>query len=273
MRFARWTFGITLVAGPLVGGLSLIAAPTNGPTSLPATRPEEGHSLVAGLIENIVREQLKAEYVDDDDWGQTRKVTVGYKLRGKPFAWDLKRRTKIVKDGLWEMYRVRLVDPEENLQIQVSRLEMQGGRMGFGLSLTAKLAGDARLERWRKGIKMLNAHVEAKGTVEVFVAGDIGIQLESGGVLPSIALEPSITKVQLKLLKFDLQRISKLEGQAAHELGDSLKDTIQRELNRREPKIVARLNQSITRRKDQLRLSPDQFARTGWANLRESLND
>jgi hypothetical protein len=50
-----------------------------------------------------------------------------------------------------------------------------------------------------------------------------------------------------------------------------LKDTIQKELNRREPKIVAKLNKSIEKRKDRLRLSPQDFARTGWAKLQESM--
>jgi hypothetical protein len=268
MRFLDWTFGITLVGGILTGGTYLSAfAVAGGENSSTAA----GQSVLAELIEQIVLDQLKTEYIDDDDWGKTRRVTVGYQVKGKPFEWDLKRRTKEVNDGLWEKYKVRLVNPNEHLHVQLSRLEIQGGRMAFGLSLTAKLACDARVERWRQGIKMLNAHVEAEGTVEIQLAGEVGIKLVSGETLPAVAIEPAISDVDLKLRKFNLKRISKLEGKAAHELGDGLKDTIQRELNRREPKIVTKLNKSIEKRKDKFRLSPEEFARTGWTKLQASL--
>ena len=148
---------------------------------------------------------------------------------------------------------------------------MHSGRIVFGLTLSAKLAGDARWERWRQGIKMLNTHIEADGKVDIYLAGEIGIKLVSGDTLPAVAIEPVITKVDIMLRQFDLERVSKLDGIAAHELGEGLKDRIQKELNRREPKIVAKLNKSIEKRKDKLRLSPAEFARTGWSKLQESL--
>ena len=269
MRFAVWTFSIGLsLALPVGGRLIALAAPVAEKGGSPAG---SGQSLISDFLEQVVRDQLKDEYVDDDDWGKTRRVTVGYQVKGKPFEWDLKSRKKQVNDGLWEKYKVRLVNPEEHLHVSVSKLEMQDGRLTFGISLVAKLDGDARLERWRQGIKMLNAHVEAVGTVEIHLEGAIGIKLTTGDALPAIAIEPAITDLDIKLLKFDLKRISKLDGPAAHELGDGLKDKIQRELNRREPKIVAKLNKSIEKRKDKLRLSPQDFARTGWSKLQESL--
>lgn len=268
MGLERWTFGIALVAIVLIAGR--LSAGENSSTPVAAAR--DGQSVLTNFIEQIVRDQLKTEYVDDDDWGKTRRVTVGYRVAGKPFEWDLKKRTKEVNDGLWEKYKVRLIDPNENLHIRLSKLEMAGGRLVFELSLSARLSGDARLERWRQGVKMLNAHVEAEGTLEVRLAGEIGIKLVKGeSTLPAVAIEPVLSDVDIKLQKFDLKRISKLDGKAAHELGDSLKDTIQKELNRREPKIVAKLNKSINKRKDKLTLSPEEFARTGWAKLQESL--
>ena len=269
MRFAAWTFSIAAVLLLPIGGIRpSVAVPATEKSDAAAS---SGHSVISDFLEQLVRDQLKDEYVDDDDWGKTRRVTVGYQVKGKPFEWELKSRKKVVNDGLWEKYKVRLVNPDEHLHVRVSKLEMQDGRLTFGISLVAKLDGDARLERWRQGVKMLNAHVEAVGTVEIHLQGAIGIKLTTGDALPAIAIEPAITDLDVKLLKFDLKRISKLDGPAAHELGDGLKDKIQRELNRREPKIVAKLNKSIEKRKDKLRLSPQDFARTGWDKLQESL--
>lgn len=270
MGFRRWTFGIPLlVTLPVAGALA-----EGDNSSTPVAGDRDGQSVLTGFLEQVVRDQLKTEYVDDDDWGKTRRVTVGYQLKGKPFEWDLKKRTKEVNDGLWEKYKVRLIDPDENLHLRLSKLEMADGRLVFELALSARLAGDARLERWRQGIKMLNAHVEADGTIDVTLSGSVGIRLvKSDGTLPAVAIEPVLTDVDIKLRKFDLKRVSKLDGGAAHELGDSLKETIQNELNRRESKIVAKLNKSIEKRKDRLVLSADEFARTGWAKLQKSLGN
>jgi hypothetical protein len=230
--------------------------------------------MLSGFIEQIVRDQLQDEYVDDDDWGKTRRVTIGHKITGKPFRWELEPRKKVVNDGLWEKYAVRLVDPNEHLDVRVTRLELQGGKIVFALSLSARLAGDARLERWRQGVKMLNAHIEATAQVDVDLAGEVALRLTTGnGTLPAVAIEPAITEIDIQLKKFKLKRVSKLDGGLAHELGDSLKDTIQQELNRREPKVVAKLNKSIDKRKSQLVLSAEQFAKTGWAKLQRSVEN
>jgi hypothetical protein len=263
----RWTFWFFLVLnGTSADGFlpPARAADAAKPTA------EADSSPLSGLIETVIRDQLKTDYVDDDHWGQTRRATVGYKVTGKPFEWDLKSRKKEVNDGLWEKYHVRLVDPDEHLHINITRLEMTPtGRIAFELTLSAKLAADARVERWRMGVKMLNASADAEAVVEIRLAGDVGIKLVTGEILPGVAIEPKIADVKLKLLKFDLKRLSKIEGRTAHELGDSLKDTIQKELHRREPKIVAKLNKSIAKRQDKLQLSPEEFVRSGWSKLQQ----
>lgn len=283
MHVRHWTFGILPAVGHLVCLLATAVLPAAELPSqaIPATAEARREpvaaksgdgpsSLLSSFIEQLIRDQLREEYVDDDDWGKTRRVTVGHTITGKPFRWELEPRKKVVNDGLWEKYTVRLVDPDEHLNVRVNRLEMQGGKVVFALSLSAKLDGDARLERWRQGVKMLNSHVEAVATVDIELAGEIGIRMTTGnGALPAVALEPAMTDVDIKLKKFKLKRISKLDGGLAHDLGDSLKDTLQQELNRREPKIVAKLNKSIDKRKDQLVLSADQFAKSGWDKLQE----
>jgi hypothetical protein len=289
MHACNWTFGIRLgspliiaaVTMPLLVAIAMAAelpsepVPPAGQAGREKVAPAAGldaSPMLSGFLEQIVRSQLQEEYVDDDDWGKTRRVTVGHKINGKPFRWELQPRKKVVNDGLWEKYAVRLVDPNDHLDVRVHRLELQGGKLVFAISLSAKLNGDARLERWRQGIKILNAHIEAVAHVDVELAGDVTIRLTTGnGSLPAVAIEPVLTDLDIKLKKFKLKRISKLDGMLAHELGDGLKDTIQRELNRREPKIIDKLNKSIDKRRERLVLSAEQFAKTGWAKLQTGL--
>jgi hypothetical protein len=61
--------------------------------------------------------------------------------------------------------------------------------------------------------------------------------------------------------------VSKVGGSAAHELGDSLKGTVAKELRKREPKIVAKLNKAIEKRQADLRLSPQKLVASGLSKI------
>lgn len=263
----RWTFGISV----FWGGMACLIVAAGGVAS---ERPAhlDANPVLSQFLEKLLRDQLQGGYVDDDKWGQTRQVAVGHHLTGKPFRWKLEPREKVVNDGLWEKYSVWLKDPDEHLEVYLRQLEWQEGKVRFTLAVSAKLAGDARLERWRQGVKMLNTHLEANALVDLTLTGQVAFRLTTGnGSLPAIAIEPAITDLDIKLKQFKLKRISKLDGGLVHELGNSLEDTIQHELHRRESKIVTRLNRSIAKRQDQLTLSAEQFAKTGWAKLQGSL--
>jgi hypothetical protein len=226
---------------------------------------------LAKLLELVIREQFREDFVDDDNWGGTRRVVNGHKIKGKPFEWRVRPNMANVKDGLWEKYAVRLIHPDQSLYVQVTELAWRDGRLVYTIDLTAQVQGDARWERWRRGIKMLNAHVVAEATVDVQLSGEVQFKMLTGADFPGVGVEPTFTALQVKLREFDLERVSKLDGIAAHELGDGLKPKLQRELNRREEKTVAKLNRSLEKRYDSLRFSPQMFVSSGWSKLQDSL--
>lgn len=284
MRPSGWTFGIASYIGGLAGllfaaaGLAGEPAAATGPLAVGTVRAntaapasQDASPVLSGFLEQVLRDQFREPYVDDDDWGKTRRVTV-QEITGKPFQWKLETREKVVNDGLWEKYSVWLADPDEHLDVHITHLEWHDNKVLFTLSASARLEGDARLERWRQGVKMLNTHLEARATVGIVLTGEVAFRLTSGnGSLPAVAIEPTIADLDIRLKKLKLKRISKLDGSLVHELGDGLKDTIQHELNRREPKVVGRLNKSIGKHKDQLVLSAEQFAKAGWSKLQHNL--
>jgi hypothetical protein len=266
MSWTVWL--VALLVTPTIAAQTVIGP---APQPSPEAPPAAVGAPLERLLELVVREQFREDFVDDDDWGKTRRVVNGHKIKGKPFEWRVRPNMANVKDGLWEKYAVRLRNPDERLHVEITELVWRNGRLAYTVNLMADVRGDARWERWRRGFKMLNAHVVADATVAVQLSGEVRFEFLTGADFPGVAVEPRFTALDIQLREFDLQQVSKLDGIAAHELGEGMKPQLQRELNRREEKIVAKLNRSLEKRYDQLRFSPQAFVASGWSKLQDSL--
>jgi len=239
---------------------STVAAP-----AAPAAQSVAKPSLSAALRQ-LLLESLPEEFEDHDDWGQTKRVTSGLKFKTHGGKLLVEKRTKEVRHGLWKKYRATLVDPKNQLELRIGEIHRESaGRIAFQVVVSARLQGEARVERWRQGVKMLNFMSEAETTIEARLDCELAAHLVSGKYLAGVALEPKVKAVSLRLADFDLKRVSKLEGAAAHELGNSLRDTIQKELRDQEPKLATKLNDVLAKRQSSLRLSPEEWVVAGWS--------
>jgi hypothetical protein len=225
---------------------------------------------LSNALRQLLLESLPEEFEDHDDWGQTKRVASGLKIKTHGGKLHVEKRTKEVRHGLWKKYRATLVDPQKQLQLRIGDVHRESsGRIAFQVFLSARMQGEARVERWRQGVKLLNFMSEAESTIEARLDCQLATHLVPGKYLAGIALEPKVTTVSLRLADFDLMRVSKLDGAAAHELGNSLRDTIQKELRDQEPKLAAKLNQAIAKRQSSLRLSPEEWIVAGWSKAQE----
>ena len=233
-----------------------VAAPNVPPAAAAA---EES---LARVLRTEILENLKGSYHGSEDWGRTTKAWSGIEVEGKGLKLKFSKREKEVRHGLWKKYEVELVDPHQNLHVRVANLRSDGpGRMAGQVLLDAKLHGTTRLERWRQGVKFLNFKAEADSTVEIRLDFTLAVKFVPGRFLRDVIVEPKITSVGLKMTEFDLKRVSKIDGWLAHELGDSLKDTVADQLRRREVKVAEKINLAIEKKKDRLRFSAEQLWR------------
>ena len=223
------------------------------------------------LVRQIILDELKPEYEDRKHWGQQGRIITGVKVTGKWFDPRIEKRTKEVNDGLWQRYVVTLVEPEKNLHVRFDKARsVDANRFAFSLQLESKLRGEAHIERWRKGIKMLNTSAQGDLVVRARLDFDLGIRLEPGKLLTDVVLDPRVTGVDLELVDLDLRRVGVLGHDVAHELGDSLTPLIADQLNDREPKILAKANAAIDKRRDRLRFSLATFLKSGWSKLQSN---
>jgi hypothetical protein len=229
--------------------LPFVAAGESAPSA------EELSRIAAGLI----AESIPREYERTKDWGRTKRISTGLRSSGNFFKFDIHRRKSDVKNGVWKHYRVELVDPDKNLQVRIENLRITGpGRYALTLFVSAKLHGWARAKVYERGIHLIALEAEGEGPIELKLDAEIALEsIPTDSWVPGVAVRPVITGAQLNLDEFRINRISDLRGSLARELGDGLRHLVEDELTG--PKLVAKLNRSIEKRRERLQFTPDKL--------------
>ncbi|HEY2839515.1 MAG TPA: hypothetical protein VGJ26_10210 [Pirellulales bacterium] len=258
----------------LIAAALMITAPSiafsQAPPAAPTPSPSE-LSLADG-IRRAMLDSLPREFNGENDWGEKKQISRGLKISREEGRPQLERRKKEVNHGLWTQYKINLIDPEQNLQVRVEKLRRTApGQLAFELYLSARIDGEARVERWRRGVKFMNFKAEAASVVEARVECEVALRPIAGGGLGTLMVEPRVNAAHLSLVDVDLRRVSKFDGPAANEFGDRMRRTLDKELHSREGEIVRKLNQAIAANADKLQFTSDSFVSAGWTKAGEFL--
>ncbi|MFG0287446.1 MAG: hypothetical protein ACF8CQ_04690 [Rhodopirellula sp. JB044] len=219
----------------------------------------------------------------DDDWGNTKRVWAGVKMRRD--GWELKthRRWKELRHGRWVRYEIRLPRATvpvsdvgtalgsvaqtsrsaDTIQIHgVTPTTNQEGFHRWRVDASAFTPADftVRVERWNLGAKWYS--IEIVGDMQLQLRTELTMAMEAdfAEVPPAMQLDVEIEKASLKVMRFEVDRISKLGGDAAEEIGDLAEKTIGKVWVRKENgRLVNRLNDAISDNRDSLR-----WSMAGW---------
>jgi hypothetical protein len=224
---------------------------------------------LSSMIQSLVVDSIPRDYDNHKDWGKTKPVVNGLKLaRGPDGNLQLQEHKKVVNNGLWKEYHVTLLDPQQELQVRLAGLRAgQPGHTLLELVLVAKVRGQARLEDWKDGVKLFTLTSDADCKLEADLGFDVAWSWKPGAVLGDLVVEPKVTTIDIKLLEFQLNKVSKIEGWTARQLGDAIEGTVSHELHQQQPKLVAKINAAIDKKKDKLQFSPDQALSNGIGKL------
>ncbi len=241
--------------------------------SVPISPAPALEETLSGLAQRIVADSLPHEFEGQKDWGRTTKVVDGLRLRDQGDGLKLRKHTTEVKNGIWKKYQAEVIDPQHQLKLRIANLhETSPGRAAMQIFFSARLHGDARVEQWKDGVKLLNATCEAESSVEARIDCEMAWHWTPGKYLGQFTVEPKVTGVDLKLTQFELKKAGKLEGWAARELGENLTGVISKKLRDEQPKLVEKLNKAIAKKQDRLHFSPDGALDNGWSKLESLLN-
>ena len=221
------------------------------------------------LLKKIIVDVLPAEYEDADDWGSTKKVWDGLHMRMDGLQLRTKRKWKEANHGTWKKHRVTLVDPDQYLRAKVSNIQRKSlGELSFDLLLAARLDIYGRLQEWQRGIRLFSVSAEATADVEIEAQFTVQTKMD-GQIPPGLIITPHADSAEIRLLDFQLHRISKAHGELVDELGDGLKRTVRKELAKQNDKVVLRINRRLEENADDLHLSVQDLIKNKWLGLND----
>ena len=248
--------------------------PTGVPTThMPAYAISEAQarSSVQWLAEFAIKYAPRT-YDGDKDWGDTKEVWSGLKVRREGLQLRTKRRKKEVNHGHWIKYELKLPELEPNkpdaVVAKIHRVTKAGDlRTGesqhqsnthwqIESSVETPMDFTARIERWNLGVKWYSISVKGKMKVRLDSTTSLAFLADYSEVPPALIIDPEIQKAELHLREFEVDRVSKIGGDAAEQWGELMEKVVRNVfLKRQNEKLTSKLNKSIAKHKDDLRLS------------------
>jgi hypothetical protein len=221
---------------------------------------------LAQSLSRVIRDAIPGEYDRKDHWGATKEIVVGVRPQGKPFHWHIKEYKKTVNHGVWKHYRLRLVEPEQNLVVQLADLQpLPEGRMAFTLHVQAKLEAWARAKAYQYGVHLMALEMESDMQLRLDIAGEVGLRVATVQGAPGFAVQPIVKDARVELAEFHLRRVSNARGPLVQELGSGIRRIVEDEING--PPLTAKINRAIEKKRDRLTFSAGELMKSEWWSL------
>lgn len=217
------------------------------------------------LLRDLAIAAIPLEFSHDKQWGKTKEVWDGVHVQMDGLKLKTHRKRKEVRHGTWKKYRIQLVEPEKNLQIQIGELkEVAPGRAAFPLSINAKLNLFAQRQEWQRDVRLYSISAEATADVDLTVDFEMTTGLDLDNLPPDLILRPEAKSADLRLREFKLHRISKADGPLVRELGDGLEGFFRRYLADNQQELTDKLNRAIAKNQHKLRISLADVVKPKW---------
>jgi hypothetical protein len=253
--------------GPALNSADNAAAAALAPAKSYVVRPP-----LVDLAESLIAEALPRSYADAKHWGGQKHFTKGLKVELDGLKLETRRRKELVNHGTWKRYDVWIPDGQ-TLALDISDVRtFDDGRVTFRLAAAGPLAGRIELQQWERGIRLLGISADCEAKVKLVLDVEAALSSKQGTLLPTVAVVPKVTAASAEMTDFRLRRIGELRGPLAKELGDRAEGTLQREVREQNQKIADKINKSIAKRQDDLRLSGDEFLQEQWVKLKETFD-
>ena len=200
----------------------------------------------------------------DKNWGGTKRVWAGFKMRMDGFKLRTNRRHRELEQGRWVKYEVTLPDVPPAIKItDVSPIiDATTGEQSWTItsSVVSPMEFEARVQRWNLGVKLFSVTVVGKARIRLNSTLSVGFHANYGEIPPGLVIAPTIQKAALVMEHFEVDRVSNIGGDVAEQWGELLEDIlIERLIKRQNEKLVGKLNKSIEKERDDLKISLSEW--------------
>jgi hypothetical protein len=227
-----------MVAGLLALSASAALAQTDGDLKqLAATlRP-----LLAGAVPPVLYEK---EY----DWGRQRPTASGLDWHGlRPRVSKSPR-----NDGIWRKVRMTALDPQHNLELQLSDLRNVGpDRQVFKAFLAFHAGFDYEQQNWEHGLRLMSTSTEARVRLKLAMECENTFRLETTDKLvPDFVFRLRIVKAELSYDNLVVEHIAGIGGSGARLLGEAVRSSLKQWKPSLERDLLERANSAIVKAAD-----------------------
>ncbi len=241
------TLRILLAAGTVL----LTAVRTSAEASSPAApQPTDGTKELTpqatALLRSVLLAAIPEVWIDDGDWGQTRRVQSGVSVRMDRGVIRTRRRWKQVPHGIWRRAEIRLRDPNRHFTIRAVRLPSQdSAESRYRVDAAARLHVRGWLQNWVHGTRLYSVSGDAIADVSLTATVRLARRIAERNGSRCLRLRPRVDTISLHVTGFSLRRLSHVGGAAAREFGRSLRSLINRQAATRGPRIAKKINAAI----------------------------
>lgn len=253
--------------------------PVSGTASLSPNQARQSIQWLAGQMMRHVPRTITG----DDDWGDTKDVWAGVRIRRDGWKLKTNRRKKELRHGRWIRYQVDLpvlahpdatgrvvtdsihvqsvapvrgdlrVDASEATNVNEST-DVNAWRIDASVRTPADFS--VRVERWNLGLKLYSVEISGKMTLAMQTRSTLSMSPDWSEIPPAMQLTAKVEQASLAMERFEVERISKIGGDVAEEIGDLAENTIGKVWVRKEnQRLASRLNRAIESNRDDLRWS------------------
>jgi len=200
----------------------------------------------------------------DKNWGDTKRVWSGVKMRMDGFKLRTHRRFRELEQGRWIKYEVTLPDVPPAIRIAevTPTIHAFTGQQSWSIasSVVSPVEFTARVQRWNLGVKLFSVTVSGRARIRLNSTLSVGFHANYGEIPPGLVITPNVQKAELVMEHFEVDRVSKIGGDVAEQWGELMEEIlIERLVKRQNKKLVSKLNKSIDKERDDLRLSLSEW--------------
>ncbi len=222
-------------------------------------------------ITNLVRQQLPDNYEKRKNWGHTARSFDGVSIKIEDGRLKTHRKYEEKNDGTWQMYRVKLKNPDEKFDIKVANIKkLDGGKVGLEITTIASLEVFGRQSLWQHGVQYYSLSAEADAKVNLWAKVEVATHMDLTRFPPDVSLDPHVTAAKFEIPDFRLRRVGELHGPLIRSLSHTTREALEEKLADDNEKLVAKLNKTIDKQEKKLRLSLADIMASKWSSLVEA---
>jgi len=257
LSWRRLTF-IVLALVVTKAVIALVAAVESSDSFTPSPEFQE-------WITGLVRQHLPEDYEKRKNWGHQAKSFDGVSNKVEDGRIKTHRKYEDKNDGQWQMYRVKLKDPAEKLDIQIANIrKLPDGKIGLEVTAFASLEVFGRQSQWEHGVQVYSISAEADARVRLWANVEVATNIDWSRLPPDISLNPQVLAAKFEIPEFRMRRIGQFEGPIVRSLSHSIREALEEKLADDNEKLVAKLNRAIDKQEKKLKLSLADVMKSKW---------